>query len=111
MAKVKKTVVAEEKEEDPRNKDPRYVVGLQHRIDFSCYKDAFETEDYNEAKVQADAMFAENGRSTIIFDRKMNSVIDKNEKIREKVAEKPVSLHPKQFRKSKKRKEAEKAIV
>lgn len=54
---------------------PRYVVGLQDKADTSCYKDIYECETECESLEKAQAEADANKRKTIVYDRKLFSII------------------------------------
>lgn len=86
---------------------PRYSVSLQDRSDLSLYREVFESEVYQEAKTKSDEISAKEQRSTIIFDRKDNWVIDKNEVKREGEIKPIAPVKQQQSRRGRKKKEEE----
>lgn len=83
---------------------PRYVASLQDVVDLSCYKDFFESEKFENAKVKAEDAAEKHQRSAIVYDRKLMAITHK--KVIEK--EKPEIVKPKQLKRGKKVKEPKK---
>lgn len=81
---------------------PRYIASLQDVIDLSCYKDFFESEKFEVAKVKAEDAAEKHQRSAIVYDRKLMAITHKKVIEKEKkVEEKP---QPKKGKKSKEKK-------
>jgi hypothetical protein len=77
MAKKKKVEEVIEEKEEKIEVLPRYVASIQDEKDQSCYKDFYESDKLDQAKLKAEQESKDVGRSVIIFDRKGMGIIDR----------------------------------